>query len=105
VLLSVYTVAGALYAIGAWVLMGRLASASPNVGVEYNLDSITAVVLGGTSLFGGRGSVVGTLDRRADRRRVPQRAAAGRRRGGLAGLRDRPARPASRSRSTSGSGR
>jgi fructose transport system permease protein len=61
VLLSVYTVAGACYAIGAWVLMGRLASASPNVGGDYNLDSITAVVLGGTSLFGGRGGVVGTL--------------------------------------------
>lgn len=61
VLLSVYTVAGAVYAIGAWILMGRLASASPNVGIEYNLDSITAVVLGGTSLFGGRGIVVGTL--------------------------------------------
>jgi fructose transport system permease protein len=61
VLLSVYTVAGLIYGIGAWVLMGRLASASPNVGVEYNLDSITAVVLGGTSLFGGRGLVLGTL--------------------------------------------
>jgi fructose transport system permease protein len=61
VLLSVYTVAGLLYAIGAWVLIGRLASASPNVGIQYNLDSITAVVLGGTSLFGGRGAVLGTL--------------------------------------------
>ena len=61
VLFSVYTAAGALYAIGAWLLMGRLASASPNVGTEYNLDSITAVVIGGTSLFGGRGGVVGTL--------------------------------------------
>src|SRR3954454_9416598 len=61
VLLSVYLLAGALYAIGAWVLIGRLASASPNVGVEYNLDSITAVVIGGTSLFGGRGIVLGTL--------------------------------------------
>ena len=61
VLLSVYVVAGALYAIGAWVLIGRLASASPNVGVDYNLDSITAVVIGGTSLFGGRGIVLGTL--------------------------------------------
>jgi fructose transport system permease protein len=58
---SVYLVAGLIYAIGAWILMGRLASASPNVGVEYNLDSITAVVLGGTSLFGGRGLVLGTL--------------------------------------------
>src|SRR3954470_14974947 len=61
VLLSVYTVAGLIYAIGAWVLMGRLASASPNIGTDYNLDSITAVVLGGTSLFGGRGLVLGTL--------------------------------------------
>jgi fructose transport system permease protein len=61
VLFSVYTVAGALYAIGGWILIGRLASASPNVGTEYNLDSITAVVLGGTSLFGGRGGVAGTL--------------------------------------------
>ena len=61
VLFSVYTVAGLLYAIGGWILIGRLASASPNVGTEYNLDSITAVVLGGTSLFGGRGSVIGTL--------------------------------------------
>jgi fructose transport system permease protein len=61
VLLSVYLVAGLIYAIGAWILMGRLASASPSIGTEYNLDSITAVVLGGTSLFGGRGLVLGTL--------------------------------------------
>src|SRR3954469_5197202 len=61
VLFSVYAVAGLLYAVGGWILIGRLASASPNVGTEYNLDSITAVVLGGTSLFGGRGSVIGTL--------------------------------------------
>ncbi|MEV4642480.1 ABC transporter permease [Actinoplanes sp. NPDC049548] len=61
VLFSVYTIAGLLYAVGGWILIGRLASASPNVGVDYNLDSITAVVLGGTSLFGGRGGVLGTL--------------------------------------------
>jgi fructose transport system permease protein len=61
VLLSVYTVAGLLYAVGAWVLIGRLAAASPNIGTEYNLDSITAVVIGGCSLFGGRGGVLGTL--------------------------------------------
>jgi fructose transport system permease protein len=58
---SVYLVAGLIYAIGAWLLIGRLASAGPNVGIEYNLDSITAVVIGGTSLFGGRGLVLGTL--------------------------------------------
>ncbi|MFI5938358.1 ABC transporter permease [Actinoplanes sp. NPDC051494] len=61
VLFSVYTIAGLLFAAGGWILIGRLASASPNVGTDYNLDSITAVVLGGTSLFGGRGSVLGTL--------------------------------------------
>ena len=43
------------------MLIGRIASASPHVGSEYNLDSITAVVIGGTSLFGGRGRVLGTL--------------------------------------------
>ncbi|GAB7192405.1 ABC transporter permease [Kineococcus sp. NUM-3379] len=61
VLLSVYAVAGAIYALGAWILIGRLASASPQVGQDTNLDSITAVVIGGTSLFGGRGAIVGTL--------------------------------------------
>ena len=48
-------------AVTAWVLIGRIGSASPNAGVDANLDSITAVVIGGTSLFGGRGSIVGTL--------------------------------------------
>jgi fructose transport system permease protein len=61
VLLSVYTVAGLLYGVAAWILIGRLSAASPNIGTEYNLDSITAVVLGGCSLFGGRGAVLGTL--------------------------------------------
>ena len=61
VLLSVYSTAGVIFAITAWVLIGRIGSASPNAGVDANLDSITAVVIGGTSLFGGRGLVVGTL--------------------------------------------
>ena len=61
VLLSVYTVAGVLFGITAWVLIGRVGAASPNSGVSANLDSITAVVIGGTSLFGGRGRVLGTL--------------------------------------------
>jgi fructose transport system permease protein len=43
------------------MLIGRIASASPQAGVSANLDSITAVVIGGTSLFGGRGRVIGTL--------------------------------------------
>jgi fructose transport system permease protein len=61
VLLSVYVVAGLICAVAAWMLIGRIASASPQAGGSSNLDSITAVVIGGTSLFGGRGLVVGTL--------------------------------------------
>lgn len=61
VLLSVYTVAGLLCAVAGWILIGRIASASPQAGGSANLDSITAVVIGGTSLFGGRGLVIGTL--------------------------------------------
>jgi len=61
VLLSVYALAGLICAVAAWILIGRIASASPNVGINANLDSITAVVIGGTSLFGGRGRVLGTL--------------------------------------------
>jgi fructose transport system permease protein len=61
VLMSVYLAAGAILAIGAWIQIGRSNAASPNAGADLNLDSITAVVIGGTSLFGGRGTVWGTL--------------------------------------------
>ncbi len=61
VLLSVYVLAGVLCAIGAWVAIGRVGSVSPQSFFEGNLDAITAVVIGGTSLFGGRGSILGTL--------------------------------------------
>ncbi len=61
VLLSVYMVAGLIYAIGAWVQLGRSLSASSNAASDINLESITAVVIGGTSLFGGRGRLWGTL--------------------------------------------
>jgi fructose transport system permease protein len=60
VLLSVYSVAGLIFGIGGWVLIGRSGGATPNAIPTGNLDSITAVVIGGTSLFGGRGGVVGT---------------------------------------------
>jgi fructose transport system permease protein len=60
-LLAVYTLAGLICAIAGWVLIGRIGAASPLAGQTANLDSITAVVIGGTSLFGGRGSIVGTL--------------------------------------------
>ena len=62
VLFSVYTVAGLLYGIGGWMAMGLNSVASPNLlSDDTNLATITAVVIGGTSLFGGRGRVVGTL--------------------------------------------
>jgi fructose transport system permease protein len=61
VLFSVYVLAGLISAIGGWALIGRIGAISPTAGENANLDSITAVVIGGTSLFGGRGSIVGTL--------------------------------------------
>jgi fructose transport system permease protein len=60
-LISVYVVAGMICALAGWVLIGRIGSVSPQAGQTANLDSITAVVIGGTSLFGGRGSIFGTL--------------------------------------------
>ena len=60
-LIAVYALAGLICAVAAWVLIGRIGSVSPQAGQTANLDSITAVVIGGTSLFGGRGSIVGTL--------------------------------------------
>jgi fructose transport system permease protein len=61
VLLGVYMVAGLFYGIAALLSVARLGVGDPQGGQTDNLDSITAVVLGGTSLFGGRGSVAGTL--------------------------------------------
>jgi fructose transport system permease protein len=61
VLLSAYVVAGAVFGIAAWILVGRINGADPNAGLGTNLETITAVVIGGTSLFGGRGAVVGSL--------------------------------------------
>jgi fructose transport system permease protein len=61
ILFSVYVLAGLIAAIAGWALIGRVGAISPTAGENANLDSITAVVIGGTSLFGGRGSIVGTL--------------------------------------------
>lgn len=61
VLMSVYVTAGASFALAGWILIGRINAASPNAAGDANLDSITAVVIGGTSLFGGRGIVWGSL--------------------------------------------
>ncbi len=60
-LVSVYMLAGVICAIGAWASIGRVGSVSPQSFYEGNLQSITAVVIGGISLFGGRGSILGPL--------------------------------------------
>ena len=60
-LIATYTLAGFICALASWVLIGRIGAVSPLGSQTANLDAITAVVIGGTSLFGGRGSIVGTL--------------------------------------------
>lgn len=60
-LISVYALAGLICALAGWVLIGRLGSVSPQAGQLANIESITAVVIGGISLFGGRGSIAGSL--------------------------------------------
>jgi fructose transport system permease protein len=61
VLLGVYVLAGVLYGIAALLSVARTGVGDPNAGQTENLDAITAVVLGGTSLFGGRGLILGSL--------------------------------------------
>jgi fructose transport system permease protein len=60
-LVSVYTLAALIYGIAALLLVARTGVGDPQAGQTDNLDSITAVVLGGTSLFGGRGMVLGAM--------------------------------------------
>lgn len=60
-LISVYMLAGIICAFAGWALIGRIGSVSPTSGQLANIESITAVVIGGISLFGGRGSILGTL--------------------------------------------
>jgi len=61
VLLVVYGLAGLFYGIAALLSVARTGVGDPNAGTTENLDAITAVVLGGTSLFGGRGIILGSL--------------------------------------------
>jgi len=58
---TVYAISGLLAALAGIILTSRLSSAQPNAGMGYELDAIAAVVLGGTSLAGGMGSVLGTI--------------------------------------------
>ncbi len=59
--LLVYTIGGALSGVAGLLVTARLDSATPNAGLGYELDSIAAVVIGGTSLNGGRGTIMGTV--------------------------------------------
>lgn len=58
---TAYGIAGLLSAVTSLLLVARLNSAQPIAGIMYELDAIAAVVIGGTSLLGGSGSVIGTL--------------------------------------------
>ena len=60
-LIAVYTLSGLICGLGGWVLIGRIGSVSPTTGEFTNIESITAVVIGGISLFGGRGSILGMI--------------------------------------------
>jgi fructose transport system permease protein len=61
VILGVYVLAGVFYGIASLLAVARTGVGDPNAGQTENLDAITAVVLGGTSLFGGRGVIIGSL--------------------------------------------
>ncbi len=61
VFISVYVVTGVICALAGWALIGRIGAVSPQAGQLENINAITATVIGGTSLFGGRGSILGTL--------------------------------------------
>jgi ABC-type multidrug transport system fused ATPase/permease subunit len=74
VLLAVYVLAACSTASRRCCRSRRTGVGDPNAGQTENLDAITAVVLGGTSLFGGRGRHPRLADRRGDRRRAAQRA-------------------------------
>ena len=60
-IVSVYALAGLICAFAGWALIGRIGSVSPTSGQLLNIESITAVVIGGISLFGGRGSILGAF--------------------------------------------
>lgn len=59
--IAIYSLAGAIVGIGGLVIASRLNSAQPALGLGYELEAIAAVVIGGTSLSGGRGTILGTL--------------------------------------------
>jgi len=61
VLVFVYAMSGLFAALAGLIVTARLSSAQPTAGASYELDAIAAVVVGGTSLMGGKGKITGTL--------------------------------------------
>lgn len=59
--IAVYTISGILASVAGIIITSRLFSAQPTAGDGYELDAIAAVVLGGTSLTGGKGKITGTI--------------------------------------------
>ncbi|MEY8457742.1 ribose ABC transporter permease [Lactococcus ileimucosae] len=57
----IYTISGVMASISGLIITSRLSSAQPTAGASYEMDAIAAVVLGGTSLMGGKGRLIGTL--------------------------------------------
>ena len=61
IVLFVYAVSGFLAAFAGWMLLGKLETSVPNLGVELTLNVVAAAVIGGVSLKGGEGSLIGAL--------------------------------------------
>jgi putative xylitol transport system permease protein len=61
IILAVYTISGFFAALGGLILTARTTAGLPQAGLSYELDAIAAVVIGGTSLSGGQGTLIGTL--------------------------------------------
>jgi rhamnose transport system permease protein len=59
--IMIYTFSGFMAALGAWVFVSRVTTTRSDMGTGLELDAIAAVVLGGTSIFGGTGSILGTV--------------------------------------------
>ena len=59
--LKLYTLSGGLAGIAGLIFMARVNAGDPTAGLNYELTAITAAIIGGTNLFGGRGSVLGTF--------------------------------------------
>ena len=60
-LIAIYALCGVYVGLAAVVLTSRLGSAQPDLGLGYELEAIAAVIIGGTSLFGGKGTIGGTI--------------------------------------------